>query len=137
MHHLPGLEIGDKRTRCRGVRRISDGGTQMPDVHVDAVTEDENLHEGNADDHAPGQAVSPQLTDFLSGDRGDPSEKGYEGIHLAAVPSVAATNTSSRFARTSLTSAPTDALLSAARTKPAASPTDLSTKACSLNPSCA
>ncbi len=60
----------------------------MADVHVDAVTEDENLHQRNADDHAPGQAVSPQLTDLLAGYGGDAGEKGCEGVHGDKGPTV-------------------------------------------------
>ncbi len=73
-------------------------------IHVDPVAEDEDLHQGDADDHAAGEPIAPQLADLLAGDRGHAHEEGGHRVHgLAGVFKVAATNTSSRLARTSST----------------------------------
>src|SRR5262245_1093953 len=69
------------------MRLVDDARADVADVHVDAVAEDQDLDQRDADDHAAGQPISPELQELLEGDGLDAREGGEERVHAEAPPS--------------------------------------------------
>ena len=66
-HHLAGLGGGHQLPRQAGIGMVGHGCADTTHVQVDGVAEQQDLQQRHADDHAEGQAVTPELADFLAG----------------------------------------------------------------------
>ena len=89
----------------RGLHRLQDGATgrsgishlhqgrQIARVCIDGIAEQEELHDGNADHHAEGQAVAQHLDEFLAQN----GENAREAIHrkLSSAPVISQIKASS------------------------------------------
>src|SRR5690606_17030434 len=100
------------------------------------VAEQENLTDGNADNHRERDAVAPELPQFLAHD----GEQPYQGVHAArptaSASRVTATNTSSSDAATIRESACRAADESASPTSSRGASTSDGTRTRNLTPSC-
>src|SRR6185369_13273404 len=140
-HHAARLHIRDERARYRGSRLVDHAGTETAHVEVDRVAEQQHLHHRDADDHAERQPVAAELADFLAGNgedaRHDYATACFDELSSSALKPVAATNTSSRLARTRSTLPATPCFSSSVRMLASGSLRWGSSSACSRLPSCA
>jgi hypothetical protein len=75
------LHRRDEAARKRALVADDDGGRQMLRVRVNRVAEERKLHDRQADDHAEGDAVAPQLQELLEHDA-PPARDGEAREHL-------------------------------------------------------
>ncbi|MNI66229.1 hypothetical protein D3C73_1217790 [compost metagenome] len=67
--HAGGDHVLHQRARSGTVGLVGDTGIQMPQVEVDRIAEQQQLHHRDANDHRQGDAVTAQLPQLLEHDR--------------------------------------------------------------------